>query len=344
MSASPFASLSELERRFATGLAAMLEAHDGLGVYILVLANAAQDPDLWDRLQAPLAGRHQRLRDRLVESLRGGRRPGEPEDDLAVFLKLLAIGFEHLHPVEERLIDADGEAGGARWEVQFNPIRALRPARMSDARVTGLMRPFDNQGFHFNKGFLAREVLWEGALADKPARLLYNKFPFAPLHGLLVPEPALRRPQFLTPELHGWAWEVSRQTTVPGFGLAYNSYGAYASVNHLHFQTFVRERPLPIQAARVGGYPLASHRFTDMEAAWFHLDELHQSDTPYNLIYSGAGLHVIPRGRQGEVAVETWSPGFAWSEVAGVFTVSSREDYEALDGGILRAALGRLAV
>ena len=207
------------------------------------------------------------------------------------------------------------------------------------------MRPFDPRGFHFNKPFLAREVLWEGELEGKPARLLYNKFPFAPLHGLLVPEPARERPQFLTPELHGWAWDVARNAgaAVPGFGLAFNSYGAYASVNHLHFQTFVRDQPLPAQGAMDIAYPLPRLCFSDPESAWFHLDDLHQRGQAYNLVYSRDGVLVIARARQGEIPSEPWTSGFAWSEVAGVFPVASREDYDALDHAGLHAALARLA-
>lgn len=341
-----FSSRPELEQRFATGLSSMLDKHPGLGVYILVLANAVQDAVLWDRLREALALRHRFLGDRITAALREGRKLAEPEDDLMVFLKLLAIGFEYLAPIEQKQI-ADADApGGTVWEAQFNPIRALRPARMSDTRVDGVMRPFDPNGFHFNKSFLAKEVLWEGELESKPARLLYNKFPFAPLHGLLVPEPARERPQFLTPELHGWAWEVARAAgvAVPGFGLAYNSYGAYASVNHLHFQTFARERPLPAQEGLDRDYPLARLHFTDMEAAWFQLDELHQRGQVYNLVYSIDGVLVIPRARQGEIPPEPWSAGFAWSEAAGVFPVASREDYQALDHGALGGALARLAV
>ncbi len=343
MDAPLFASRAALAQGFSAGLAGMLARHEGLGVYILALANAVQDAELWARLRDPLHRRHQQLAQRIAASLRAGRRLAEPDDDLMVFLKLLAIGFEQLAPVEQKLVA--GPAGGIGWEAQFNPIRALRPARMSDARVEGVMRPFDAGGFHFNKPFLAKEVLWEGELAGKPARLLYNKFPFAPLHGLLVPEPHRERPQFLTPELHGWAGEVARDAgaAVPGFGLAFNSFGAYASVNHLHFQTFVRDRPLPAQAPANLAYPLPRLRFADPEAAWFHLDELHQRGQVYNLVYDRDGLLLIPRARQGDVPPEPWSAGFAWSEAAGVFPVASREDYDGLDHAGLSAALARLA-
>jgi diadenosine tetraphosphate (Ap4A) HIT family hydrolase len=340
-----FSDRARLGRRFSAGLAAMLQGHEGLGVYILVLANALQDAGLWAELRGPLARRHALLADRIGAALRAGRKLAEPDDDLMVFLKLMAIGFDALAPVEHARLPGPDAGRDPVWELQFNPVRALRPARMSDAPVAGIMAPFDARGFHFNKPFLAKEVLWEGVLEDKPARLLYNKFPFAPLHGLLVPEPARERPQCLTPELHGWAWAVAESlaAAVPGFCLAYNSYGAYASVNHLHFQTFVRDVPLPAQAAPQGPYPLARQFFDDPQAAWMQLDACHEAGQVYNLIYADDGLLVLPRMRQGEAPVPPWSAGFAWSEVAGVFPVASREDYEALDHAALSQLLARVA-
>jgi hypothetical protein len=208
------------------------------------------------------------------------------------------------------------------------------------------MRTFDAHGFHFNKPFLAKEVLWQGELAGKNARLLYNKFPFAPLHGLLAPEPELQCPQFLTPENHAWAFQVARDagTAIAGFGLAYNSYGAYASVNHLHFQTFVRTQPLPLQTLDAMRYPLPVERFDAVEPAWQRIDQLHRQSTPYNLIYDVSGVSLVARARQGEVALQDWSPGFAWSEIAGAFNVGSQADYARLTQAIIEQALADLRV
>lgn len=340
---SPFSGFSALRQRFVAGLEHMLAQHSGLGVYILVLANAAQDPALWQPLRDKLIQRQREHAALLRQRLRHGEKPDAPADDLLVFLQLLALD---LQPDEFDLLQVAPPRRLGPWEVQFNPLRGLRPARMSEARVLGVMQPFDVTGFHFNKPFLAKEVLWQGELADKPARLLYNKFPFAPWHGLLVPEAEHQRPQFLTPELHGWAWDVARAAgkAIPGFGLAYNSYGAYASVNHLHFQTFVRARPLPAQCWAAQTYPLPLQRFSDASSAWFHIDTLHAAATPYNLIYDADGVCVIARARQGEIALQTWSPGFAWSEVAGAFSVSSRTDFENLTEADIGQALAALRV
>ena len=338
----PFESASTLEQSFAEGLAEMLDTRPGLGVYILVLANAAYDASLWVQLSPALEAHQAKLASALCIALRRGEKLTEPDDDVLVFLKLHAIGFSHLQAMESR------RAGP--WEMSFNPIRALRPPRVSGMKFEGLLRPFDATGFHFNKPFLAREVFWEGELAGKPARLLYNKFPFAHLHGLLVPEPERQLPQTLTPELHGWAWDLCSESAVPGLCLGYNSYGAGASVNHLHFQSFVQANPLPVQDPRFihnGGtrpYPLPCQRFTDAETAWVQVDALHQHDTPYNLIYSHRCLHLIARVPQDSERLGPQSRGYGWSEMAGAVTLFSREAFEGLSAAEFEAELANFAL
>lgn len=338
---SPFASTSSLEQGFADGLAAMLDRHPGLGVYILVLANAVYDAGLWARLASALSTRHAELTAAIVKMLQGGQKLGEPDDDVLVFLKLHAIGFEHLKSMESRC--------AGPWAVMFNPIRALRPPRNSGMKFESLLRPFDASGFHFNKPFLAREIFWEGELAGKPARMLYNKFPFARLHGLLVPEPERELAQCLTPELHDWAWEICAGSGTPGLCLGYNSYGAGASVNHMHFQSFVQASPLPVQDARFvhnGGdesYPVSCQRFTDAETAWLQLDQLHQHNTPYNLIYSKGCLHLVARVPQDSNALSPQCRGYGWSEMAGAITLFSWEAFESLESREFAAELAGFA-
>lgn len=334
---SPFVSLVALEQNFADGLAAMLESHRGLGVYILVLANAAYDPKLWAELAPALAQRHAELATSLTDALRRGQKLAEPDDDVMVFLKLNMVGFDHLRLMESR------RAGP--WEMMFNPIRALRPPRISSQTFEGLLRPFDPAGFHFNKPFLAKELLWEGHLAGKPARLLYNKFPFARLHGLLVPEPLRELPQTLTPELHGWAWHLCAHSGMRGLCLGYNSHGAGASVNHMHFQSFVQTDPLPVQNPRFahnGGsvsYPLPCRRFTEPADAWLEIDRLHEQNTPYNLIYSRNCLHLVARLPQDSSELTQQSRGYGWSEMAGAVTQFSREAFEGLSAEEFEAEL-----
>lgn len=338
-----FASSGALRQGFAQGLEDMLADHDEPGVYVLALANAAYQPELWPHLRPALERRHARHAGEISAALRAGRRVPGPEDDVLVCLKLMAMGFDHVHGLQRR--------SSGPWRMQFNPIRALRPARASHARFAGLHQPFDAHGFHFERPHLARETLWQGELAGKPARLLYNKFPFAPWHGVLVPEPAARQPQYLTPALHAWAWQVTQQMapTLPDFGLAYNSLGACASVNHLHFQTFLQAPELPLLSARFqhqGGatpYPLPCRVADDCASGWRMLDALHQAGMPYNLIYTPARLFILARRPQHEQPAPNWSAGLGWSELAGVMTLFNREDFQTLDGAHLQAALAALA-
>lgn len=337
----PFNSATALEQAFADGLATMLEEHSGLGVYILVLANAAYDVDLWRPLSPALARRHVELAAAITDTLRHGRKLDEPDDDVLVFLKLHAIGFEQIGVMESR------HAG--YWDVMFNPIRALRPPRNSGTKFEGLLRPFDPAGFHFNRNFLAREIFWEGELAGTSARLLYNKFPFARLHGLLVPEPERQLPQSLTPALHSWAWDICTESGLPGLCLGYNSLGAGASVNHCHFQSFVQSRPLPVQNPGFShnggsaGFPLPCQRFTDATSAWFAIDQLHQRNIPYNLIYSKGCLHLVARLPQDSEKLNAQCRGYGWSEMAGAITLFSRESFERLSSVEFEAELANFS-
>jgi hypothetical protein len=149
--------------------------------------------------------------------------------------------------------------------------------------------------------------------------------------------------------LHGWAWDICAQSGLPGLCLGYNSHGAGASVNHLHFQSFVQSSPLAVQDSRFihnGGsqpYPVPCQRFTDAAAAWFELDQLHQRNTPYNLVYSQGCLHLIARVPQDSPALSDASRGYGWSEMAGAVTLFSREAYEALHAVQFEEELAKFA-
>lgn len=324
---------------FRLGLERMLAEHADAGVYILALANAAFEPELWTHFRATLATRHARLADAIIADLRQGRRPAAPEDDLLVLLQLMAMGFEHVACRETRAADA--------WEVQFNPVRALRPPRVSGRATRGIAEPFDAAAFHFNKPFLSREIFWSGELLGRPVDLLYNKFPFARRHGLLVPERRLELPQLLSPALHGWAWRLVEALgeALPGIGLAYNSYGAHASVNHLHFQLFERAEPLPAEQPRFahnGGaeaYPADCQATDEVMDAWLAIDALHARQCPYNLIYRPGRMLLLARRAQGDYDPPAWSSGLAWYELAGGAAVFGRDAYDRLDGAAIAAAL-----
>jgi len=327
---SVFQSPDNFHQAFATGLDEMLE-HDGLGVFILVCANAGFDPQLWLSLEEKLRTRFFRHASEYRDALQNGRNLPDSDDDVMVFLKMMAIGFEALQLTERRKIGP--------WEIQFNQLRSFRPPRMAHQCVESLHAPFNENGFHFNKPFLRKECFWQGMLVGREVELLYNKFPFVDNHALLVPQREHNAPQYLTHDDHVFLWRVCEElgTSLPGVGFGYNAYGAYSSVNHLHFQMFLRQEKLPVQQCvwshndGVEEYPSPCERFTDAEQAWKYIDNLHQDDIAYNLLYAPGELFVLPRRMQGSYAHSDWTGGYAWYEMCGGVVSFNRSQFDGLD-------------
>jgi hypothetical protein len=338
----PFSSPADFRRAFLLGLERLLE-YDALGSYILVHANASFDPDLGAALEPALRRRFAAMSRVYRARLADGRELEGAPDDLLVFLKLMVIGFDGVQPNARRQVGP--------WEVQFNHLRAFRPARISGQALSGIAAPFDPAGFHFNKPFLRKEVFWAGRLQGLDVELLYNKFPFVDLHGLLVPEREAELPQLQTRRHHRYLWDLTSDLgeTLPGVGFGYNSYGAYASVNHLHFQMFVRERPMPVADPHWrhngGGedYPARCELFTAADPAWERLEELHRREISYNLVYLPGRLYLLPRPKQGSYPHADWTSGFAWYEMAGGFTAFNRSDF-AIDEAAISGELARLHI
>ncbi|WP_147435843.1 hypothetical protein [Sulfurisoma sediminicola] len=321
-----FESADVFRDRFERGLVDLLRTTGELGEDILVLANANFETRIWEHLHDELRACFMRLAaENAAQTLHGA------PDDVATLREILDHDFDTLRPVELR------RAGP--WELQFNPLRAYRPARHSNVAVTGIRAPFDPARFHFDKPFLRQEIIWEGSLLGRKATLFYNKFPFADYHGLLVPDVGGHRPQFLEPADLAWLWDLALELNgrMPGFGLACNSYGAHASVNHLHFQSFLRETPLPIEDARWthnGGsepYPCRCLRFDDRKVAGEFIADLHRQEISYNLILSDGLFYCLPRRKQGEVAYASWLGALAWYEMAGGFPLAIAADFARLD-------------
>lgn len=341
MSEYPFTTLNTFQQAFTSGLSTLLK-QGGLGSFILVCANASFDKLVAVATKEELAARYQALSVEYVDALSKGKAIQVVEEDLLVFLKLLAVGHERLQATETR------QAGP--WEVQFNQLRSFRPKRISTQVSQTLHVPFDETGFHFNKPFMQKEAFWTGMLNDRQSTLYYNKYPFVDFHGLLVLEREKCLPQFLTDAYHLYIWQTTQQlsATLEGVGFGYNALGAFASVNHLHFQMFVKSEGLPVmhkQWQHNGGdtpYPTQCKKFNSAAAAWDYLSELNAENTPYNLLYSKNFMYVFPRKKQGCYSQPDWTSGFAWYEMAGGMVTFNRESYSSLDEAAIAQELSKL--
>jgi diadenosine tetraphosphate (Ap4A) HIT family hydrolase len=336
-----FTSPDSLRNAFVEGLERQIK-EQSLGTFILVLANTLFDEKIFPLLKDRLQEKFETLSRQHSNRLRLGIQATDAPDDILVFKKILATGFNNLGTTDYRQT--------RYWELQYNQLRSLRPKRMSWSAVSRLWQEFNDNAFHFNKPFLSKEVFWSGDIDGVAIKLLYNKFPFATLHGLLVPQPDENLPQFLNADMHNFINELCRQIgkNIPDIAIAYNGFGAGASINHLHFQTFTRQKSLPVLSnlwLHNGGnqpYPTRCLVFENRDEAWQYITELHNINTTYDIIYLPHKIVCLPRKFQGSFEAPKWIDNFAWYELCGGIITFNDEDFLKLDDDTIYKALALL--
>ena len=331
-------SAAAFQHIFVDSLRNMLSP-DQAGAFILVLANSMQDAELRNSLRHDLYANFKAVQRSVRQATHD-----VTEDDLAVFEAIEAISVDSLSCWQLRKVSV--------WELVYNPMRALRPARASSESIDHIKWPFDDNRFNFNKPFLRAEILWQGSWQGSQLRVLYNKFPFAPYHLIIVPDAELQLPQYLTADYHSMMWGLveQQQTALPGFAAGYNSLGACASVNQLHYQSFVREHQLPVELPQWkhnGGndqYPMNCSVFDSVADSWKQISEYHHNNQPYNLLYRPGRCYVIPRRKQGSEGVAPRVRGAGWIEQCGVFNMSDDAEFESVSAEELEDCLRSLSV
>jgi len=314
----------------------MLSA-DALGAFILVLANSMQDQRLADGLAADLKSTYAVLSQRFANETLSG-----DADDIAVFEQLLPTGIKTFRAWETRT--------PGPWQCAYNPLRALKPERASNVPFDSLQLPFDEAAFHFDKPFLKPEILSEEVFNDKRLRVMYQKFPFVPYHLLILLDADAHHPQYLSQEHHALIGSLVSDIAkrLPGFGLAYNSIGAGASVNHLHIHGFIHDT-LTIELPRWqhnGGsnpYPVLCQPVEELSCCWDQIEQLHKADQPYNLLYREDRTYLISRPPQPTLVTPTWLTNVTWFEVSGALNLVDRNTFDQLSSKDIEAALARLA-
>ena len=326
-----------LQNVFAQNLAKMLSP-DELGAFILVLANSMQNLQLQKALAPKLSTIFSQLEPKYDIKC--------APDDHSVFCALKSSGIsQHLSPNAVWTTRFVGEDN--LWQCSYNPFRSLRPARASKATFTGLQQPFNEENFHFDKAFLRTEILSEETFEGTHLQVMYHKFPFISYHLLIVIDAAQHRSQHMDQQIHQITWELAShiEKNIPGFGIAYNSLGAGASVNHLHIHSFLNNVPLAIEKPiwrHNGGlrqYPLDTTRCKSMQQTWQLIDQLHQKNNPYNLLYRNKVCYVIKRKPQGSIKAPLWMPTPGWYEACGGFNLENRALFEKLSSDEIESGL-----
>ena len=284
--------LNQFKKLFVSKLKDML-SDDELGAFILVLANSHQDKFLNDELANDLNNTFVALKN----NYHNGKLDA-PQDDIDVFKQLLDMALADIPVWQSKTV---GE-----WQVVNNAMRQLRPARSSSQILNSIKQPYDETKFHFNKPFLKPEILWQGEYKGLNLRVLYNKFPFSDYHLLIVISPEDNSSQLLTQKAHQYVFSLvaEMRNIFPGLGIGFNSLAAGASVNHFHFQGFIRQQDFPIEKKcwiHNGGelnYPLEVKCFVDAESSWQFLEQLIEQDKAFNCLYLNGDCYIVPRRYQ----------------------------------------------
>ena len=260
---------------------------------------------------------------------------------------------------------------------QLNEGRAHKK-RPTQIVLDEVLQPYDPKKFNFTKADAA-EVLFQfqptsrrrdrgftetASLSSDANMVLINVSPIEYGHVLLVPRTMAQLPQRLNSELVLLALQFCAEADNPYFRVGYNSLGAYATVNHLHFQAYYLTAPFPMERAptaplgakrqqcafngvnllQLHKYPLhalvleCTGRLHDLAAAVGAAAEALQArNVPFNVLIvdRGARVFVVPqrfaqRVAAGAVPADVLETGInpAVFECAGHLLYKRRCDYE----------------
>ena len=90
-----FLSPGTFRTAFEKGLDRQLQ-QDSLGTFILVLANALFDEHIFVKLKDRLQEKYEQNKQDYAYKLQQGKSLNDAPDDMLVFLKLIAMGFDNL--------------------------------------------------------------------------------------------------------------------------------------------------------------------------------------------------------------------------------------------------------
>lgn len=326
-------SSSHFKQAFEEGLIHILQ-YKTAGTFILACANLFQHTEILHKNKPQLEGVYNHIKDHYQACRHESRQPDDADDDIAVMDSLIEIGLENLEAVEIRRVNNSG----VDYLLNYNQLRSFRPARMSKVENIQLDKPFNPEGFHFDQAFLEKEIFAEGQFNGKQISLLYNKFPFIDHHALLLVDKSKHNNQKLTQEYLDYIFNLQAhsQQQCHEYVITYNSLGAGASVNHLHFHVYLEDTPLAVFSSRYihnGGklsYPATCLVFTSSKQAWQTIDTLHSKNTPYNLLIKDNRIYCLPRNNptkksDGKTLTGIDNSLFGWADMSGLLNVNNRK-------------------
>ena len=256
---------------------------------------------------------------------------------------------------------------------QLNEGRHLKK-RPTEFRVDKVLQPFDGNKFNFTK-VGQEEVLFQFEASEdddiqffpsapidvenSPSVVAINVSPIEYGHVLLIPRILDCLPQRIDRDSLLLALYMAAEAGNPYFRLGYNSLGAFATINHLHFQAYYLAVQFPIEKAptkkittldcgvkiaELVNYPVRGLLFeggnTLQDLSNTISDAcicLQDNNIPYNVLISDCGkcVFLLPqcyaeKQALGEVSAElldTQVNPAVW-EISGHMVLKRKKDYE----------------
>lgn len=256
-----------------------------------------------------------------------------------------------------------------RFEKHYNYLRGMRPAGDAKKDYVAIDKPYcDSYPSPKVSPFMAadpKESFMSGELDKIKYDLYFNLFPYTPFHFLLVPDKDARHNQFLDVNFLKMAWEFMKTANDPNLRIAFNSLGAHASINHLHFQCFYVTDAWapPIEAERSELWPL-KHAISlpasgkkMVENAYELIECIHDKarhtdnkySIAYNLYIKPDGMIILPRAHQLTYVdylngAGSFSTGPAWIEVLGTIIIPDEAKFNSTKDNDIMALYDKISL
>ncbi|KAJ7298691.1 hypothetical protein O6H91_16G032700 [Diphasiastrum complanatum] len=244
--------------------------------------------------------------------------------------------------------------------------------RPTEFRVDQVLQPFDPAKFNFTK-VGQEELLFcfeesedgrsryfdAATVKGSPNVVVINVSPIEYGHVLLVPKVLDHLPQKLEPETFLLALNFAVEMDNPYFRLGYNSLGAFATINHLHFQAYYLAAPFAVERAPVsalfkeqGGVGIFELAEYPVRGLVFELGrsleqladlvvqvckQLQDYNIPFNVLIADRGTRIFlfpqcyaakqARGEVDQEYLDTQVNPAVW-EISGHIVLKRKEDYE----------------
>ena len=139
--------------------------------------------------------------------------------------------------------------------------------------------------------------------------------------------------------------------------LFFNSLHSGASVNHIHFQAIAHSTPLPVETwpliqtsrsyAILKDYPANVMAFgcsVSPDNLFRYIDRFQQNGTPFNLMFAGSQILLIPRNIEHEIVSEFPGNGIAALGMCGKIITVDRHAYETANKRRITSAFEKMTI